>query len=93
MTFETGPPLTNRAKTLHLILKQTALLMQSASEDSMLQSLFLLLTMEEQEELIDHLIELNVECGRLLVKLGRNPRSTMRLGRPQIADKSSEFGS
>lgn len=76
-------PLTNRAKTLHLILKQTAMFMQSASEDRMLQSLFLLLTWKEQEEFINYLVKLNIECGRLLVKLGCNPRDDGRIGRPR----------
>jgi hypothetical protein len=68
----------DRAKALLLILKQTAMLMHSASEDNILQSFFLLLTAEEQVEFADCLIKLNVECGRLLVQLGRNPRTVLK---------------
>lgn len=58
-----------RAKSLHLILKQTAMLLHA--NDEHMQSIFSLLTLEEREEFINDLLDLNIECGRLLVKLGQ----------------------
>jgi hypothetical protein len=66
----------DQAKTLHLILKETTMLLHSASEDNLMQSFFLLLSAEDQVELRNCLLELNIECGRLFIKLGSNPRLT-----------------